>query len=84
MTGTVIFTAWSDTDGYIVEIQHPGNLVSIYKNCENLMVKTGDIVNSGSVLAAVGNNSSPDKGYHLHLELWYKGEAIDPSKYLTF
>lgn len=84
MDGTVICTGWVDTEGYMIEIQHPGNLVSLYKNCENIMVKASDKVSAGTPLAVVGTNRSVDKGNHLHFELWYKGEAINPTKYVNF
>ena len=35
-------------------------------------------------IALVGNSGSLSTGTHLHFELWHKGEAIDPTKYIKF
>ena len=61
-----------------------GGLVSIYKHNQKLLKKTGDKVSAGSSIAIVGNTGTLTTGDHLHFELWYQGEAVDPTKYITF
>ena len=60
------------------------NIVSIYKHNQKLLKKTGDKVSAGSPIALVGNTGAVTTGDHLHFELWYKGEAVDPVKYIKF
>ena len=84
LDGSVIFAGWSDESGYTIQIQHDGDIVSIYKHNEKLLKKTGEKVTAGSPIALVGNTGSLSTGAHLHFELWHKGETVDPTKYINF
>ena len=84
LDGTVIFAGWSDDAGHTIQIQHDGDIVSIYKHNEKLLKKTGEKVTAGSPIALVGSTGSLTTGDHLHFELWYKGESVDPTKYINF
>ncbi len=84
LDGTVISAGWSDTDGYTVRIQHEGDIISVYKHNQKLMKKTGDKVTAGTPIAILGGTGSLSDGDHLHFELWHKGEAVDPTKYISF
>lgn len=80
--GTVIFDGWMDESGYIIMIQHQGDIISVYKHNQKLLKKSGDIVAAGTPIALVG--SSAATGDHLRLEIWHKGEAVDPTLYVSF
>ena len=84
LDGTVIMAAWTDETGFTIQIQHSNDLISIYKHNSKLLKRTGEKVKAGSAIALVGNTGSLSSGYHLHFELWYKGAAVDPSKYINF
>ncbi|MBQ8021610.1 MAG: M23 family metallopeptidase [Bacteroidales bacterium] len=84
LDGTVINAGWSDENGYTIEIQHDNDLISIYKHNQRLLRQTGEKVSAGSAIAIVGNTGALTTGDHLHFELWYKGEAVDPAKYISF
>ena len=84
LDGTVISDGWSEEAGYTIQIQHDGDIISIYKHNEKLLKKTGDKVTAGSPIALVGNTGKLSIGEHLHFELWYKGEAVDPARYINF
>ena len=84
LDGTVIFAGWSDDSGHTIQIQHDGDIVSIYKHNEKLLKKAGDKVTAGSPIALVGNSGELTTGDHLHFELWHKGEAVDPTRYINF
>lgn len=84
LDGTVIYDGWSDEAGYTIQIQHEGDIVSIYKHNEKLLKKTGDKVKAGAPIALVGNTGNVTTGDHLHFELWHKGETVDPTKYINF
>ena len=84
LDGTVIFAGWSDDAGYTIQIQHDGDIVSIYKHTDKLLKKTGDKVTAGSPIALVGNTGELTTGDHLHFELWHKGKTVDPTSYIKF
>ncbi|MBQ8421631.1 MAG: M23 family metallopeptidase [Bacteroidales bacterium] len=84
LDGTVIFAGWSEEAGYTIQIQHDGDIVSIYKHNEKLLKGTGDKVAAGSPIALVGNTGALTTGDHLHFELWHKGETVDPTRYINF
>jgi murein DD-endopeptidase MepM/ murein hydrolase activator NlpD len=84
LDGTVIFAEWTISTGYVVEIQHKNNLVSIYKHNSDVLVKQGDRVDAGKVIAIMGNEGELSTGPHLHFEIWCNGKPIDAEKYIHF
>ena len=84
LDGTVISDGWTDMDGYTIRIQHEGDIISVYKHNQKLMKKTGDKVTAGTPIAILGGTGSLSDGEHLHFELWHKGDAVDPTKYISF
>lgn len=84
LDGTVIYDGWSEDTGYTIQIQHDGDIISIYKHNEKLLKKTGEKVTAGSPIALVGNTGKLTTGDHLHFELWHKGESVDPTRYINF
>lgn len=84
MDGTVILSTYTAETGYLIQIQHSQDLVSVYKHCSSLLKKEGDRVKGGEAIALVGNKGRYSTGPHLHFELWYKGRAINPEKYIVF
>ena len=84
LDGTVISDGWTDTDGYTIRIQHEGDIISVYKHNQKLMKKTGDKVTAGTPIAILGGTGYLSDGEHLHFELWHKGDAVDPTKYISF
>ncbi|MFZ1788523.1 MAG: M23 family metallopeptidase [Saprospiraceae bacterium] len=84
MGGIVISADWNVDAGNTVIIQHPRNIVSVYKHNSALLVKTGDVVKSGQAVAIIGNTGKLTNGPHLHLELWYNGYPVNPENYISF
>ncbi|HOY12950.1 MAG TPA: M23 family metallopeptidase [Saprospiraceae bacterium] len=84
MGGIVVSADWNVDAGNTVIIQHPRNIVSVYKHNSALLVKTGDIVKSGQAIAIIGNTGKLTNGPHLHLELWYNGYPVNPENYISF
>lgn len=84
LDGTVILSTYTAETGYVIQVQHSHDFVSIYKHCGSLLKKVGDTVKAGEAIALVGNTGEKTTGPHLHFELWNKGRAIDPSKYIVF
>jgi len=85
LDGTVIFTGWTMETGYVIEIQHPNNIVSVYKHNASLLKETGDLVRAGEPISIVGDSGELyTSGPHLHFEIWYKGSSLDPEKHILF
>ncbi|MEG1556752.1 MAG: M23 family metallopeptidase [Bacteroidales bacterium] len=82
--GMVIFAGFDPNEGNVMIIQHPGNVLSIYKHNELLLKKVGAKVTTGEPIAKMGNSGfSEHKNVHLHFELWYNGFPINPLDYLV-
>lgn len=82
--GTVIFASWTLETGYVVGIQHSNELISIYKHNSVILKSVGDAVRGGEIVAIIGNTGELTTGQHLHLELWYKGNPLNPQEFITF
>ena len=84
LDGTVILATYTADTGYVIQVQHSQNLVSVYKHCGSLLKRVGDTVKAGEAIALVGNTGEKTTGPHLHFEIWNRGRALDPSKYIVF
>ena len=84
LDGTVILATYTADTGYLIQVQHSQNLISVYKHCGSLLKKVGDTVKAGEAIALVGNTGEKTTGPHLHFEIWNRGRALDPSKYIVF
>jgi murein DD-endopeptidase MepM/ murein hydrolase activator NlpD len=84
LDGTVILSTWTAETGYTISVQHSNNLVSVYKHNSVLLKKAGDFVKAGDPIAIIGNSGEQTTGPHLHFELWYNGNPIDPQDYMVF
>ncbi len=84
LPGKVILALWSVETGNTIAIQHPHNIVSLYKHNSKLLKRKGDLVKAGEVIAFVGNSGELTTGPHLHFEIWHKGNPINPSDVISF
>ncbi len=84
MTGTVIMSEWTLETGYVIEVQHENNYISVYKHNAELLKSTGEQVKAGEAIAIVGNSGEFTTGPHLHFELWHNGTPINPEDYIVF
>ncbi|MCW5923824.1 MAG: M23 family metallopeptidase [Saprospiraceae bacterium] len=82
--GVVISAGYTVETGYSIAIQHPNNVVTMYKHNSVLLKQAGIAVKAGEAIAIIGNTGENTTGPHLHFELWYKGRAVDPSDYINF
>ncbi len=82
--GTVIFADWTQESGNVITIQHRDNIISVYKHNSALLKKVGNFVSSGQVIAIIGNTGEFTTGPHLHFEMWYNGNPVDPEEFISF
>ena len=84
LDGTVILSAYTAETGYVIQVQHRQDFVSVYKHCGSLLKREGDTVKGGEAIALVGNTGQLTTGPHLHFELWHRGRALNPEIYIVF
>ena len=64
-------------------IEHGYQLQTLYGHLSKINVKVGDEVNVGDVIGELGNTGR-STGPHLHYEVHFKGQRINPEQYLNF
>lgn len=84
LDGTVVFAGWTANDGYVIQLQHANNLMSVYKHNSDLTKHVGDHVKAGEPIAIIGNTGESSTSTHLHFELWYNGTPVNPQDYILF
>ena len=84
LDGVVIFTDWTVKTGYVIQVQHTNDLISVYKHNSILLKKQGDYVRAGEVLGVVGNTGEESSGPHLHFLLWRAGNPLNPENFIKF
>ena len=82
--GTVLMSSWTQDSGYVIAVQHSSNLISLYKHNAVLLKKVGTFVTAGDIISIVGNSGEMTDGPHLHFELWYNGNSLNPEEFVTF
>ncbi|MGM9593675.1 MAG: peptidoglycan DD-metalloendopeptidase family protein [Candidatus Onthomonas sp.] len=80
--GTVIYAQWNSSGyGYLVKIEHEDGDVTYYAHNSSLVVKKGDYVEQGQVIAKAGSTGR-SSGTHCHFEIRVDGTPVDPLDYL--
>ena len=76
-TGTVIFADWFRNMGLLIIIDHGGGFMSLYGHNESLLKKAGDIVQTGEMVAKVGDTGGQEQA-GLYFEIRKGGDPLDP------
>ncbi len=81
--GTVILTDYmSGGYGNYIMIDHGDGFVSLYGHCSSLAASYGQYVKQGQVIAYIGA-SGYATGPHVHFEIRYNGEKVNPYNYIS-
>ena len=83
MDGTVTESGFDSIRGNYLLVDHGGGLETLYAQCQELFVETGDRVEQGQVIAAVGSTGQ-STGPHLHFEVRQDGTSQDPFDYYLY
>ena len=75
--GIVAFAGSRGSYGNIVEIDHGNGYASRYAHNKRNLVRDGDVVKRGDVIALLGNTGR-SKGAHVHFEVLRGGKNVDP------
>jgi len=79
--GTVVFAGLEGGYGNVVVIDHGYGIKTRYGHLSRLMVKAGDHIKRGALIAAVGNTGR-STGPHLHYEVRVNGIPQNPRKFI--
>ncbi len=79
--GEVIYSDQLRGYGNIIIVRHIGGFISVYAHNEANLVREGQAVSRGEVIARVGNTGRVT-GPHLHFEIRKNNAAQDPLRYL--
>ncbi len=79
--GTVRHAGWSHGYGNMLLIDHGYGVSTVYGHTSKLLVKVGDHVSRGQVIAYMGTTGR-STGAHLHYEVWRNGKPVNPMLYL--
>lgn len=80
-SGTVEFAGTKSSLGKLVIINHGNGVKTYYGHCSSLNVSSGQKVEAGTNIAAVGKTGAAT-GYHLHFEVRINGTSVNPQKYI--
>lgn len=79
--GVVAFAGKRSGYGNVVEIDHGNGYRTLYGHNLQNMVKEGERVKAGDVIAKMGATGRAT-GNHVHFEVWLNGKVVNPSQYL--
>jgi len=69
--------------GYVVLIRHNNGLETLYAHFSQLLAYPGQPVKGGDIIGLAGSTGR-STGPHLHFEVRFKGEKIDPASIIHF
>lgn len=84
LDGTILMSGYTANNGYVVVVQHVGNLVTVYKHLSSTLKRESMKIKAGEVLGIAGTQGEKMNDPYLHFELWHKGTALDPTQYISF
>lgn len=81
--GKVRISTYSKTYGHVVVVRHDNGLETLYGHLSKRLVDVDSIIPSGTVLG-LGGNTGRSYGSHLHFEVRYFDEPLDPRDIIAF
>jgi murein DD-endopeptidase MepM/ murein hydrolase activator NlpD len=81
--GKVRIAKKSKSYGNVIVIRHPNGLETYYAHLSRVDVEIGQEVYAGQVIG-LGGNTGKSRGSHLHFEVRYMGQPINPSELISF
>lgn len=79
--GIVQLAGWAGGYGKVVVLDHGYGYSTRYGHNRQVMVKRGDRVKRGQIIALMGQTGSAT-GPHCHYEVWHRGRAVNPKRFM--
>jgi murein DD-endopeptidase MepM/ murein hydrolase activator NlpD len=80
--GRVVFAEHLDVRGHSVIINHGWGVYTAFMHLSEYKISKGDWVDTGQVIALVGNTGLRTTGSHLHWEVIVGGVQVDPLEWM--
>jgi murein DD-endopeptidase MepM/ murein hydrolase activator NlpD len=80
--GVVTYSGWQAGYGRLIVMQHANGFRTKYAHCHHLFVRSGQRIQQGQPIAAVGNTGH-STGAHLHYEVLVNGVAVNPLNHVA-
>ena len=83
LSGTVAKAKNDPILGYVVEIEHENDVVTVYQSLADINVQAGDKVEQYELIGTAGKNLfNEEDGIHVHFEIRQNGTAVNPLTYM--
>ncbi len=82
-SGKVEFAGYKGGYGNSVYINHGDDVYTRYAHTSSVLVKEGDVVNKGDLIAKAGSTGF-STGVHLHFEILIDKKPVDPLKFVKY
>ncbi|WP_343564774.1 peptidoglycan DD-metalloendopeptidase family protein [Kiloniella sp. b19] len=79
--GKVVYAGWRGRYGRFVEIDHGNGIRTRYAHLNKIMVERGQTVSHREKIALLGN-SGRSTGPHVHYEVLFNGQHVDPRNFV--
>jgi len=79
--GVVKLVTWETGYGNVLEVDHGDGIVTKYAHCSKIVVRAGQKVKRGQIIANVGSTGL-STGPHVHYEIHVNGKVVDPLTYV--
>lgn len=80
LDGVIVSSEYSLNNIYVLTVQHPDNMMSIYKIRQPYLKKVGEKVHAGEIISTFHNGADS----YFEFQLWKDGTPLDPQTFITF
>lgn len=81
--GKVIFTGQGEINGNYMKVEHADGFVTLYAHLDEILVETGDSVQTGEIIALSGATGQVS-GPHLHFQIYHNEKLVNPEAFLEY
>ena len=81
--GIIAYVGYNGSYGRLIIINHNNNYETYYAHLDSYIVQIGQKITRGQIIGYMGN-SGRTTGVHLHYEVRYKGEPVNPYYYMKY
>ncbi|MDQ3046683.1 MAG: M23 family metallopeptidase [Bacteroidota bacterium] len=81
--GKVRIAKKSKSYGNVIVVRHSNGLETYYAHLSHISVEVGQEVFAGQIIG-LGGNTGKSRGSHLHFEVRYLGQPINPNEIISF
>lgn len=79
--GRIDFAGWKTAYGNVIDVKHEYGFTTRYGHLSKILVRPGQVVKKGQVIGVQGSTGR-STGEHLHYEVRYNDQAINPGNFL--